>query len=95
MIPYVYTPMYEGGERSFGVYSRLGTRPGTSSSPRSSGYGRKYRPRRWALIGNDYVWPRASNRYAKSTLADMNASLVYERYIPFSAPEHGGWRSRR
>jgi len=48
---------------------------------------RRYRLRKWALIGNDYVWPRASNRYAKSWLAEMNASLAYERYVPFSAPD--------
>ena len=48
---------------------------------------RKYRLGKWALIGNDYVWPRVSNRFAKSKLADMSASLVYERYIPFSAPQ--------
>ena len=85
-IPYVYTPMYEGGERSFGVFA-IGDTPGHQLVPAMEWIRRKYRPRKWALIGNDYVWPRASNRYAKSKLADMNASLVYERYIPFSAPE--------
>ena len=85
-IPYVYTPMYEGGERSFGVFA-IGDTPGHQLVPAMEWIRRKHRPRKWALIGNDYVWPRASNRYAKSKLADMNASLVYERYIPFSAPE--------
>ena len=85
-IPYVYTPMYEGGEHGFGVFA-IGDTPGHQLVPAVEWIRRKYRPRKWALIGNDYVWPRASNRYAKSKLADMNASLVYERYIPFSAPD--------
>ena len=85
-IPYVYTPMYEGGEHGIGVFA-IGDTPGHQLVPAVEWIRRKYRPRKWALIGNDYVWPRASNRYAKSKLADMNASLVYERYIPFSAPD--------
>ncbi len=85
-IPYVYTPMYEGGERSFGVFA-IGDTPGHQLLPAMEWIQRRYRLRKWALIGNDYVWPRASNRYAKSKLAAMNASLVYERYVPFSAPD--------
>ena len=85
-LPYVYTPMYEGGEHSFGVFA-IGDTPGHQLVPAMEWIRRKYRLRKWALIGNDYVWPRASNRYAKSKLADMNAALVHERYIPFSAPD--------
>ena len=85
-IPFVYTPMYEGGERSFGVFA-IGDTPERQLLPAMEWIRRKYRVRKWALIGNDYVWPWVSNRYAKSKLADMSASLVYERYIPFSAPE--------
>ena len=85
-VPYVYTPMYEGGEHSFGVFA-IGDTPGHQLVPAMEWIRRRYRLRKWALIGNDYVWPRASNRYAKSWLADMNASLVHERYVPFSAPD--------
>ena len=85
-IPFVYTPMYEGGEHSFGVFA-IGDTPGHQLVPAMEWIRRRYRPRKWALIGNDYVWPRASNRYAKAKLADMSASLVYERYVPFSNPD--------
>ena len=85
-VPFVYTPMYEGGEHSFGVFA-IGDTPGHQLVPAMDWIRREYRLRKWALIGNDYVWPRASNRYAKSWLADMNASLLYERYIPFSTPD--------
>ena len=84
-IPFVYTPMYEGGEASFGVFA-IGDTPGHQMVPAMDWIRRKYRPQKWALIGNDYVWPKVSNRYAKAKLADMGASLVYERYIPFAAP---------
>ena len=85
-IPYVYTPMYEGGEHGFGVFA-IGDTPGHQLVPAMRWLQRRYRLRRWALIGNDYVWPRASHRYAKSTLVEMNASLVYEHYLPFSVPD--------
>ena len=85
-VPYVYTPMYEGGEHGFGVFA-IGDTPGHQLVPAMNWLQRRYRPRKWALIGNDYVWPRASHRYAVSTVAGMNAALVYERYLPFSDPD--------
>ena len=85
-IPYVYTPMYEGGEHGFGVFA-IGDTPLHQLVPAMKWLQRRYKLRKWALIGNDYVWPRASHRYAKATLAEMSAALVYERYVPFSTPD--------
>ena len=83
-IPYVYTPLYEGGECGFGVFA-IGDTPSTQLGPAMERLHREYRPRKWALIGNDYVWPRTSHRYARAKLAEMGAALVYERYLPFAA----------
>ena len=85
-VPYVYTPMYEGGEHGFGVFA-IGDTPVHQLVPAMEWIQRSYKRRKWALIGNDYVWPRESHRYAKSTLAEMDAPLVYERYLPFAAPD--------
>ena len=85
-IPYVYTPMYEGGEHGFGVFA-IGDTPAHQLVPAMKWLGRRYRPRKWALIGNDYVWPRVSHRYAKAALIEMDAALVFERYLPFSPPD--------
>ena len=83
-VPYVYTPMYEGGEHGFGVFA-IGDTPVHQLVPAMKWLERRYRLRKWALIGNDYIWPRASHRFARATVAEMNASLVYERYLPFAA----------
>ena len=83
-IPYVYTPLYEGGECGFGVFA-IGDTPPTQLAPAMERLHRHYGLRRWALIGNDYVWPRTSHRYARAKLAEMDAALVYERYLPFAA----------
>ena len=83
-VPYVYTPLYEGGERGFGVFA-IGDTPPKQLGPAMQWLQRRYGPRKWALIGNDYVWPRASHGYAKARLAEMGAALAYERYLPFAA----------
>ena len=83
-IPYVYTPLYEGGEHGFGVFA-IGDTPPKQLGPAMERLQRDYKLRKWALIGNDYVWPRTSHRYAKAKLAEMGAAPVYERYLPFAA----------
>ncbi len=81
-IPYIYTPLYEGGERTPGVFA-IGETPGLQLRPAIDFLRDTYSVRKWALIGNDYVWPRASHSFAKQKLAELSASLVYERYLPF------------
>jgi urea transport system substrate-binding protein len=83
-VPYVYTPLYEGGECTPGVFT-IGDTPPRQLGPAMAQLQARYRPKNWALIGNDYVWPRASNSYAKIKLAEMGANLVYEQYLPFGS----------
>ena len=83
-IPYVYTPLYEGGEHGFGVFA-IGDTPPKQLGPAMERLHRDYKLHKWALIGNDYVWPRTSHRYARAKLAEMGAAPVYERYVPFAA----------
>jgi ABC-type branched-subunit amino acid transport system substrate-binding protein len=40
------------------------------------------RARRWALIGNDYVWPRQLHRFAFRYIGTAGASVVAQRYVP-------------
>ena len=81
-IPYIYTPLYEGGERTDGLFA-IGEVPEEQLGPSMECIQTEYRPRSWALIGNDYVWPRASHSYAKTRLREMAVNLAYERYLPF------------
>ena len=81
-IPYIYTPLYEGGERTDGLFA-IGETPEEQLGPSMEHIQNEYRPRSWALIGNDYVWPRASHNYAKAKLRKMSAGLAYEKYLPF------------
>jgi len=81
-IPYIYTPLYEGGERTVGLFA-IGETPEEQLGPSIEHIQAEYKPRSWALIGNDYVWPRTSHSYAKAKLRELSVGLAYERYLPF------------
>jgi len=81
-VPYVYTPLYEGGERTPGIFA-IGETPPEQIGPALDRLQARFRPRRWAMIGNDYVWPRTSHAYAREHLRRLGAVLVHERYLPF------------
>lgn len=81
-IPYIYTPLYEGGETTPGLFA-IGETPQEQLGPAMSLLQKEYRPKSWALIGNDYVWPRSSHAYAKTRLREMGVQLAMERYVPF------------
>jgi urea transport system substrate-binding protein len=87
-VPYVYTPPYEGGETAPGVYL-LGETPDRQIRPVLAWLTGNRRLRRWALIGNDYVWPRRLNDAARRYLRAAHASVVAERYVPLSAWSSG------
>ena len=81
-IPYIYTPLYEGGETTPGLFA-IGETPQEQLGPAMQMLHQRFRPRKWALIGNDYVWPRSSHSYAKTRLREMDAELAMECYVPF------------
>ncbi|MCR8828231.1 substrate-binding domain-containing protein [Pseudosulfitobacter koreensis] len=88
-IPYIYTPLYEGGETTAGLFA-IGETPAEQLGPALSWLQKIYRPRKWALIGNDYVWPRSSNYYAKNCLRTIGLEPVMETYVPFGTGNMSG-----
>ena len=80
-VPFVYTPLYEGGECTPGVFA-IGDTPERQLRPAIRWLAERERPRRWALIGNDYVWPHVSNRLARGYIAQCGAQVVSEAYVP-------------
>jgi len=86
-VPYVYTPLYEGGERHSGVYT-LGETPLHQLVPALAALSTGRSPTRWALIGNDYVWPRVSHRYARAALARLGCEVVHESFVPLGCDDY-------
>ncbi len=87
-IPYVYTPLYEGGERTPGVFA-IGETPAGQLFPALDWLTERYRLRRWVLLGNDYVWPRATHALARRYFRERRGEVLGERYLPFGVEDFG------
>lgn len=85
-VPIVYTPLYEGGEATAGVFA-IGETAARQLRPAIAWLGERKRPRRWFAIGNDYIWPHVSHRMARGYIAESGGALVGERYVPFGTTD--------
>lgn len=85
-LPYVYTALHEGGERSPGVYA-IGETPDRQLRPAIDMFVNQWRARRWMFIGNDYEWPWISHRLARSYVSQSGGVVLSEDYVPFGAED--------
>ncbi|MBX3567510.1 MAG: substrate-binding domain-containing protein [Rhizobiaceae bacterium] len=92
-VPHVYTPQYEGHEHSENVFT-IGDTPDGHLIPSIRRLTDMLKVRRWALIGNDYVWPRVSHAVAKRSIADVGGAVVFDGYVPFGL-EDAPWLVER
>ena len=84
-VPYIYTPVYEGGECSYNTYVIADT-PEQQIRPSVTWMMKERNAKNFYLIGDDYVWPRKSNEHAKKYIAENGGKIVNEEYVPFGAP---------
>ena len=84
-VPYIYTPVYEGGECSYDTYVIADT-PEQQIRPSVTWMMKERNAKNFYLIGDDYVWPRKSNAHAKKYIAENGGKIVNEEYVPFGAP---------
>ncbi|MEE1823524.1 ABC transporter substrate-binding protein [Streptomyces sp. BE20] len=83
---YVFTPPHEGGPRLPGVLC-TGADPVRQLDGVVERLTARHRLHRWALVGNDYIWPRAVHRAAEAAVARAGAGVVLERHLPFGTTE--------
>ncbi|WP_433828973.1 substrate-binding domain-containing protein [Actinoplanes sp. CA-015351] len=97
-VPYVYTALYEGGERAEGIFLTSET-PDVQLFPAMRLLGEERAARRWYMIGNDYIWPRRTALAARGYASGAGLNVVGESYVPLgthdftgtlSAIEHSG-----
>jgi urea transport system substrate-binding protein len=86
-IPYLYTPVYEGGERTPGVMA-IGETPGTQWRPAIEWLANTKRAARWYLIGSDYVWPWLSHKAIKKYIKDAGGHVLGEEFVPIGEHDH-------
>ncbi len=79
--PYVFTPPHEGGGRRAGVVC-TGVDPARQLRGPLAWLAAHHGVRRWALIGNDYIWPLAVHRQARRVIATLGGGTVLDRRVP-------------
>jgi ABC-type branched-subunit amino acid transport system substrate-binding protein len=87
-VPYVYTPLYEGGEQAPWVFL-TGETPAGQLRPALRWFAHELGVRRWTVVGDDYVWPRSSARSARRYLAELGARLCDEIYVELGTDWYG------
>jgi urea transport system substrate-binding protein len=85
-VPYVYTSLYEGGEHRPGVFCS-GETPADQIAPALRWLRDQFGLRRWAIVGNDYVWPRRSSVAVRRYVSALDLALVDEQYLPLGAAD--------
>ncbi len=80
-LPYVYTPIFEGGAYEPGVFF-LGETAYQQLAPVLPWMKAQLGARRWYLIGNDYRWPRDVHRMAHRLLAEQGAEIAGDTMVP-------------
>ena len=92
-VPYIYTPVYEGGERTPGVMA-IGETPRWQSRPAIHWLAEVKNASRWYLIGSDYVWPWQSHRAVKRYVKEAGGQVVGEEFVPVGEDDHSAHLAR-
>ncbi|MBB3083924.1 substrate-binding domain-containing protein [Geodermatophilus sabuli] len=87
-IPYVYTSLYEGGERRPGVFCS-GETPARQIAPALRWLRDVCGLRRWFVVGDDYVWPRASVDVTRVFARELGLELTGTAYVPLGTEQYG------
>jgi urea transport system substrate-binding protein len=86
-VPYIYTPVYEGGERTPGVMA-IGETPRDQSRPTIDWLANEKNAKRWYLIGSDYVWPWLAHKATKKYIAEAGGRVVGEEFVALGEQNH-------
>ncbi|ODT98701.1 MAG: hypothetical protein ABS81_27255 [Pseudonocardia sp. SCN 72-86] len=87
-VPYVYTAVYEGGEHTPGVFL-TGETPTDQLLPAMRWMAKEMGIKTWAIVGNDYVWPRASARAARAYAGSVRAEIRDEVFVKLGTHDFG------
>lgn len=80
-VPYVYSTLYEGGERAPGVFL-TGETPDRQIAPTMAWLGEQLGVQRWAVVGDDYLWPRGSMAAVHSFVRRLGVEVTDEMFVP-------------
>ncbi|KRB73883.1 hypothetical protein ASE01_17885 [Nocardioides sp. Root190] len=85
-VVYAYAAMHEGSDATPGVFM-LGERPINQLLPAAHWMREELGVGRWAIVGNDYVFPRVTGTTARLALEDTASEVVSETYVPLGTSD--------
>lgn len=80
-VVYAFAAMHEGADETPGVFM-IGERPINQLLPAAHWMREELSIGRWAIVGNDYVFPRVTGATARLALQDSASEIVSETYLP-------------
>lgn len=83
-MPYIFTPPHEREPGRSGTVF-IGSGPRLQLERPVEWIIGHHRVKRWALIGNDYIWPRQVHRTATRILKAQGQSIVMDRLVPMGS----------
>ena len=86
-VPYVYSALYEGGERHPGVFL-TGETPAHQIAPTLAWLLAEHGTRRWAVVADDYLWPHGSMAAVRTYAAALGMELVDEMFVPLGQRDY-------
>jgi ABC-type branched-chain amino acid transport systems, periplasmic component len=88
-VPYVYSPVYEGGERMSGLFL-TGETPDRQLLPALRWMSRELGVRTWFMLGDDYVWPQQSARAVRAFARNSpDVRILDEMFVPLGTQDFG------
>ena len=85
-VPFVYTPQYEGGETTPGVYA-IGETAEELLAAGVTWLSEHRKASRFFFVGSEYVWPRVSLGVARRVVRALGGSVVGERFVPLDTED--------
>ncbi|WP_336086501.1 substrate-binding domain-containing protein [Nocardia sp. SSK8] len=85
-VPYLYATDHEGLPDERPGVLLVGEHPDHQTVPAAAWMARELGVRRWAVIGNDYIWPRQTAHALRRALP-APADIVLERYVPLGTTD--------
>lgn len=85
-VPYLYATGHEGLPDERPGVLLVGEHPDQQIVPAAAWLARELGVRRWAVIGNDYIWPRQTARALRRALP-APGDIVVERYVPLGTTD--------
>jgi urea transport system substrate-binding protein len=85
-VVYAFAAMHEGRDDTPGVFM-LGERPINQLLPATRWMHEELGVGRWAVVGNDYVFPRVTAATARLALRDSASEIVSEKFVPLGTSD--------